>query len=183
MIAHQEKRMLRQLGILALQLFALTELEAQELSWRVVGNPPGASAGCTNAAAVSAITSFVAALNAADSAGLARATTPYYNREFTFSTGKFTPTDTFTLARTLPELLRYARKRANKHERIELQRITFNDWRGHWLNFGPIYFLRSADDLGKAALPGVGKGVYWCGKGIFVWNTGPRPSYDRGPGG
>ena len=128
-------------------------------------------------------TAFVSALSAADSARMARATTPHYNRAFTFSTGKFTPTDTFTLARTLPDLLSYARKRVRKHERIELQQVTFNDWRGHWLNFGPIYFLRSADDLGKGALPGVGKGAYWCGKGIFVWNTGPRPSYDRGPRG
>ena len=122
-------------------------------------------------------------MGTADSAGLAQATTPLYNREFTFSTGKFTPTDTFAAARTLPELLTYARKRARRHERITIQQITFNDWRGHWLNFGPIYFQRSADDLGKAALPGIGKGVYWCGKGIFVWNTAPRPSYDRGPGG
>ena len=36
--------------------------------------------------------------------------------------------------------------------------ITFNRWRGRGLEFGPVYFERSADDLGPTPRFGIGKG-------------------------
>ena len=68
-----------------------------------------------------------------------------------------------------------------RHEHLTVQEVTFNRWRGHGLQFGPIHFMRSADDLGDRALPGIGKGEYWCGRGVSVLNLGPRPDFDPGP--
>jgi hypothetical protein len=64
--------------------------------------------------------------------------------------------------------------------------VTFNgwDWRGlteRSLQFGPIYVLRSADDLGAKPLPAFGKGMYWCNTGILALTLGPRPAIDPGP--
>ena len=48
------------------------------------------------------------------------------------------------------------------------------------LNFGPIYFLRSADDLGKTPREGIGKGAYVCGQGVVVFSVAPRPKLPPG---
>jgi hypothetical protein len=150
-------------------------------AWRAIGDPEGAPAGCSVAAAAKGIDAFFDAMRLADSTRLAAATAPSYNGRFAFGTGKFTEADTFVEAHTIAELIAYARKRAQHHERIAVQQVTFNRWEGHRLQFGPIYFLRSADDLGPTPLPGIGKGEYWCGKGISVLYTAPRPSFDPGP--
>jgi hypothetical protein len=154
---------------------ALATLPAQQpLSWRTLGSPAGAPAGCSVQAAATAIDAFFVAMRAADSIGLARATAPVHHNHFEFSTGKFTPTDSFVVAHSVPELLKYARGRARQHEQISIEEVTFNEWRGSALEFGPMFFLRSANDLGARALPGVGKGEYWCRKGITILNTAPR---------
>ena len=155
---------------------ALAKLHAQEVpSWRMIGSPADAPAGCSVRAAAAAIAAFFVAMRDADSLGLARATAPVHHASFEFSTGKFTASDRFVAAHTVPKLLEYARARARQHERIAIEEVTFNEWRGDGLEFGPILFLRSADDLGRRALPGIGKGEYWCGKGISILNTAPRP--------
>jgi hypothetical protein len=141
----------------------------------MVGSPPGAPAGCSTHSAAIAIDAFFSAMHDADSTGLARGTAPVHNNTFEFSTGKFTPTDSFVVARTVAELLEYARARVREHERISVEEVTFNEWRGNALEFGPILFMRSADDLGSHSLPGVGKGEYWCRKGIAILNTARRP--------
>ena len=150
-------------------------------TWRVVGEPPGAPAGCSTQAAAAAIDAFFAALRTGDSTALAQATAPMYNGEFDFYMGKFSSSDSGFRARTLSELLPYARSRAWQHERITVQHVTFNYWRDQRLGFGPIYYLRSADDLGSTPRAGIGKGEYWCGKGIFILSMGPRPDFDPGP--
>jgi hypothetical protein len=163
--------------VLGLQLLAYSPLAAQEpQSWKVRGDTTGAPAGCSASAGIAAMNLFVAAMRNADSAGLTRAVA----RRFTFSIGKFTPADTFVRADSIPELLRYARKRARQHERLTIQAVTFNGWRGQGLQLGPIYVLRTADDLGNAPRVGMGKGMYLCGQGVRVLGLGPRPKLAPG---
>jgi hypothetical protein len=160
-----------------LQLLALCPLAAQRSqSWKVRGDTMGAPPGCSASAGIAAMNLFVDAMRNADSAGLTRAVA----RRFSFSIGKFTPADTFVVAKTIPELLRYARERARQHERMTIQAVTFNGWRGQGLQLGPIYFLRSADDFGNGPRVGIGKGVYFCGQGVGALGLGPRPKLARG---
>jgi hypothetical protein len=153
----------------------------QPREWQVRGDTTGAPSGCS-AAGIAAITTFFAAFNNADSVGLARSTTTQ-GHGFVFSTGKFTPTDTFVRIETLPSLLRYARTRARRHERLTVQQVHFTGWRHQLLQFGPIYFLRAGEDLGREPRPGIGKGAYACGQGIRVLNLAPRLRGDAGPPG
>jgi hypothetical protein len=92
-----------------------------------------------------------------------------------FSIGKFATADTLIPARTFQELIAYARRRAHQRERMTIEEVTFNGWRGQLLQFGPIYFTRSADDLGDTPLPGTGKGGYWCRQGVWFLHLAPRP--------
>jgi hypothetical protein len=157
-----------------MHMVAVGSLAAQgATSWKVVGDPSGAPAGCSRAAAVAAIDTFFAALHDADSIKLARATTVHSTGRVTYSTGKFTPSDSFVRAETISELVAYARQRAAQHERITIREVTFNYWRGPRLGFGPIYFQRSADDLGSKPLGGIGKGEYWCGQGLNALSLAP----------
>jgi len=164
-----------------LQLLVIGSASAQQSTpWKIRGDTAGAPRGCSAASGISAISAWFAALADADSAGLARASaTP--NGRFVFSIGKFATSEAFIPARTFQDLLAYARARAPQRERMTVQEVTFNGWRGKVLELGPIYFTRSANDLGDKALPGVGKGGYWCGKGVWYLHLAPRPDIDRGP--
>jgi hypothetical protein len=163
-----------------LQLAVVGSLSAQP-TWTVRGDTSGAPRGCSAAAGISAISSWFAAFQNADSVGIVLATAAPYRDRFVFSTGRFTSSEPFFVAHTLQELLPYARERARRQERMTVQQVTFNRWRGQGLQFGPIYFMRSADDLGDKSLPGIGKGEYWCGRGVSVLNLSPRPDFDPGP--
>jgi hypothetical protein len=166
---------------IALQLLVIGPAAAQQSTlWKVRGDTTGAPRGCSAKPGISAISAWFAALNDADSARLARASsTP--NGRFVFSIGKFRDSDTFIPARTFQEMIDYARKRARQRERMTVEEVTFNGWRGQVLQFGPIYFTRSADDLGDKPLPGVGKGGYWCRQGVWFLHLAPRPAADPGP--
>jgi hypothetical protein len=156
---------------LALQLFALSPLVAQQsTSWLVRGDTTGAPPGCSAAAGIAALTEFVAAMNNVDSMRLSRAVAP----TFLLSTGRFIPGEPFVRAEGVAAVLRYARERAHQHERLRLQAVTFNGWRGKVLQFGPIYVRRTAGDLGGRPLYGDGKGGYVCGQGLAKINLGPR---------
>lgn len=169
------RRLLR--TAVGLHVLALCPLAAQQpQSWKVRGDTTGAPPGCSASAGIAAMNLFVTAMRTADSAGLMRAVAP----RFVFSIGKFTPVDTFARADNIPQLLRYARKRARQHERLTIQAVTFNGWRGQALQLGPIYFLRTADDLGNAPRVGIGKGGYLCGQGIGSLGLAPRPKLARG---
>jgi hypothetical protein len=164
-----------------LQLLVIGSASAQESThWKIRGDTTGAPRGCSAAAGISAISAWFAAFNGADSAGLARASSTPHGR-FVFSIGKFATSDTSIPARTFEELLAYARQRAHQHERMTVQEVKFDGWRGKVLQWDPIYFTRSADDLGDKALPGIGKGGYWCGQGVWYLHLAPRPEIDRGP--
>ena len=163
-----------------LQFLVMGSASAQSSTpWKIRGDTTRAPRGCSAASGVSAIRAWFAAFNDADSAGLARASsTP--NGRFVFSIGKFAASDKFFSARTFEELLAYARQRARQHERMTVQEVRFNGWRGRVLQWDSVYFTRSADDLGDKALSGVGKGGYWCGQGVWYLHLAPRPEIDRG---
>jgi hypothetical protein len=163
-----------------LQLLVIGSASAQQSTpWKIRGDTTGAPRGCSAASGISALSAWLAAFTDADSAGLAKASsTP--NGRFVFSIGKFATSDRFFLARTFQELLAYARERAPQRERIAVQEVKFKGWSGRVLQLDPIYFTRSANDLGDKALPGAGKGGYWCGKGVWYIHLAPRPDIDPG---
>ena len=164
-----------------LQLLVIGSASAQQSTpWKIRGDTSRAPRGCSAASGISAIRAWFAAFNDADSARLARASsTP--NGRFVFSMGKFAASDKLIPARTFQELLAYVRERARQRERMTVQEVKFDGWRGRVLQWDSIYFTRSADDLGDKPLPGVGKGGYWCGQGVWYLHLAPRPDIDRGP--
>jgi len=164
-----------------LQILLVGSASAQQSTpWKIRGDTTRAPRGCSAASGISAIRAWFAAFNNADSAALARASaTP--NGRFVFSIAKFGTSDTVIPARTFQDLLAYARVRARQHERITVEGVTFDGWRGKVLQWDPIYFTRSADDLGDKALPGVAKGGYWCGQGVWYLHLAPRPDTVPGP--
>lgn len=164
-----------------LQLLVIGSASAQQSTpWKIRGDTTGAPRGCSAAAGISAIRAWFAAFTDADSAGLAKASSTPKGR-FVFTIGKFATSDRFFSARTFEELLAYARERARQHERMTVQAVRFDGWRGRVLQWDPLYFTRSANDLGDKALSGVGKGGYWCGQGVWYIHLAPRPDSDPGP--
>ena len=168
-------------AVVGLQLLLIGSASAQQSTpLKLRGDTTGAPRGCSAASGISAISAWFAAFTDADSAGLAKASsTP--NGRFVFSIGKFATSDTFFRARTFEELLAYARERARQRERMAVQEVRFNGWRGQILQWDRLYFTRSANDLGDKALRGVGKGGYWCGQGVWYLHLAPRPGIDTGP--
>jgi len=162
------------------QLLLIGSASAQQPApLKIRGDTTGAPRGCSAASGIAAISAWFAAFADADSARLAKASSTPHVR-FVFSIGKFATSDTVFRARTFEELLAYARKRAPQHERMALQEVRFKGWSGRVLEWDPIYFTRSANDLGDKALRGVGKGGYWCGQGVWYIHLAPREDIDRG---
>jgi len=163
---------------IALLLLVVGPASAQQPApLKIRGDTTGAPRGCSAKAGISAINAWFAAFNNADSVALARASsTP--NGRFVFSIGKFATEDRVIPARTFEDLIAHARKRARQHERLTVQDVTFKGWRGRVLQFDPIHFTRSADDLGDKPLSGVGKGGYWCRQGVWFLHLAPRPAID-----
>jgi hypothetical protein len=161
-----------------LQLLVIGSASAQQSTpLKIRGDTTGAPRGCSAAAGVSAIKAWFAAFTDADSARLAKASSTPHGR-FVFSIGKFAASDMSIPARTFEELLAYARKRALQHERMRVQEVRFDGWSGRVLQLDSLYFTRSADDLGDKALPGVGKGGYWCRQGVWYLHLVPRPDIE-----
>lgn len=163
-----------------LQLLVIGSASAQQsTTLRIRGDTTHPPRGCSAASAASAINAWFAAFADADSARLAKASSTPHGR-FVLSVGKFATSDTLFRARTFEELLAYARKRARQSERMTVQSVKFNGWSGRVLEFDPLYFTRSASDLGDKALAGVGKGGYWCGQGVWYLHLAPRSDADAG---
>jgi hypothetical protein len=166
---------------IGLQLLVIgTAFGQQSTPLKVSGNTRGAPRGCSTASAVSAITTWFAAFSDADSVRLARASSTHKGR-FVLSIAKFGTSDTLIPARTFEEVVAHMRKRARQRERMTVQEVRFTGWRGQVLYFDPVYFTRSADDLGNKPLHGVGKGGYWCRQGVWFLHLAPRPSSEAGP--
>ena len=164
-------------SLFAIVVFSAATADAQDSPFKIYGDTSGAPIGCSALAGIKALSDWFNAFNAADSAKLDRATAP----RFVFSIGRFQPSEPFFVTHNMGTLIRYVRDRAGRRERMRIQEVAFNRWRSRGLEFGPIYFLRFARDLGSRSLPGVGKGEFFCGEGIHVLNVGPRPSLDPGP--
>ena len=164
-------------AVIGLEFLASQASAQSVVPWRILGDTTGAPHGCSASEGAATISLFVAALRKADSAVFSQLVAS----PFVFSTGRFTPSEPFFAGRSIPEVLRYARLRARANERMSIQAVWFNGWRRRDLHFGPIWFLRYADDLGNEAQLGSGKGAYRCGQGIIVFNLGPRPGRDPGP--
>jgi hypothetical protein len=164
-------------AFLIFQLLASQASAQSVVPWRILGDTSRAPRGCSASEGATAISLFVAAIRKADSAELVRYVAP----GFGFSIGSFSPSDPFFDGRSIPEVLWYARARTRVHDRMTVQAVWFNGWRGRDLHFGPIWFLRSADDLGSDARAGIGKGAYRCGQGIIVFDLAPRPASHPGP--
>ena len=174
--------MIRIVGaVVGLQLLVIGSVSAQEPTpWKIRGDTTGAPRGCSAASGIAALRAWFTAFTDADSVALAKvSSTP--NGRFVFSIGKFSTSDKFFFARNFQDLIAYARERAPQHERITVQEVKFNGWRGRVLQWDPIYFTRSANDLGDRALRGVGKGGYWCGQGVWYLHLAPRPDIDPQP--
>jgi hypothetical protein len=164
-----------------LQFLIIASASAQQSTHlKIRGDTTGAPRGCSAAAGIAAITAWFAAFTDADSARLAKASSTPHGR-FVFSIKKFASSDTSIPTRTFEELLAYARQRARQGERMTVQEVRFRGWRERVLEWDPIYFTRSANDLGDKALPGVGKGGYWCGQGVWYLHLAPRPDMHPGP--
>jgi hypothetical protein len=162
-------------------LLGSSRLAAQNhVAWQVRGDTLGAPRGCSASAAIDALNRFVDGMNTADSATLVRALALKRPRGYVYSVIRFVPAHEFFTGRSVPELLRYARARARQHERLTLQAVTFNGWHGVELHFGPVYFLRAADDIPYARRHGIGKGGYVCGQGLAILNVAPRPKLPPG---
>jgi len=125
--------------------------------------------------AILALDRFVGAMNAADSVTLVSVLAVRRPRGYVYSVMRFVPSHEFFRGTSVPTLLRYARARARHHERVTIQAVTFNGWRAAVLQFGPIYILRTADDLSGSLQHGIGKGGYACKQGLAVLNVAPRP--------
>jgi hypothetical protein len=166
---------------IGLQLIVIGSASAQQATpLKIRGDTTRAPRGCSAAKAISAISAWFAAFTNADSAALAKASSTPHGR-FVLSVGNFGTSDTLFRARTFEDLLGYARQRARQHERMTVQEVRFNGWHGKVLEWDPIYFARSADDLGDKPLPGVGKGGYWCGQGVWYLHLAARADVDTGP--
>ena len=161
-----------------LQLLVIGSGSAQQsTALKIRGDTTRAPRGCSAASAISAIGAWFAAFTDADSARLAKSSSTPHGR-FVLSVGKFADSDKIFRARTFEELLAYARARAPQHERITIQSVRFTGWSGRVLEWDSLYFTRSASDLGDKPLPGVGKGGYWCGQGVWYLHLAPRTDID-----
>lgn len=151
------------------------------------GNPPGvtvrgtiegAPSGCSMEEAVLAIQSWFRAVQSGDPADIPNGIAADF-RSVTIS--PFAPTETLFMGRKYADLVAYTQARSQQGERLELRLVQFNGWRLNSLQFGPILYYRTADDLGEVSLRGTGKGAYQCGRGrsegIIVLSIGPAPEW------
>jgi hypothetical protein len=161
--------------VVGVQLLASCSLEAQQPNWLVPGDTTGAPSGCSASPAIAAITSFAAAMNSVDSIALSRVWAVQPGDRVMFTQNRFTTDEQGFQAFTLAELVAYARQRAGHDERLTIQAVTFNGWRGGGLGFGPVYVRRAANDFGGKPRYYMGQGYYECGRGLIKIGWGPRP--------
>ena len=156
-----------------LELLALFPLAAQQPDLLVRGDTAGAQRGCSASDAIAAITSFAAAMNAADSVALARVWSIEAGDRVSFTQAGFTGEEPVS-ARFLAELVGQARRQTQRGESLMVQAVTFNGWHDRLLAFGPLYVRRSATDRGGKPRYATGHGAYVCGRGLEKIGWGPR---------
>lgn len=163
--------------------FATSVAYAQEIPGNapdvaVHGTIEGAPSGCSMISAVRAIENWFRAVESGDPADIPKGIAADF-RSVTIS--PFAPTETLFMGRKYADLIAYTEARSQEHERLELRLVQFNGWRLNSLQFGPILYYRTADDLGEVSMRGTGKGAYQCGpgrrEGIIVLSIGPAPEW------
>ena len=113
---------------------------------RIAGDTSGVPPACRTSAAVAAINSWFRAVERGDTLLIAAGV----SRRFHWvSVSPFTTSEPMFTAYRWSELGAYVERRGRARERLVLQSVVFTGWRHDALNFGPIYFERSADDLGR----------------------------------
>jgi hypothetical protein len=131
----------------------------------VAGDTSGLPPLCRASAAVAAINSWFRAVETGDTslivAGVSR-------RFHWVSVSPFTRSEPEFTGYIWSDLRAYVERRGRAHETLVLRSVVFTGWRSGALNFGPISFERSADDLGPLPLQGIGKGAYACGEGLIA---------------
>lgn len=113
-------------------------------------------------------------MNSADSIGLGAVWAAEPGDRLMFTQNSFAAGEETFQARSLFELLAYARLRARHNDQLTVQAVTFNSWRNGGLCFGPLYVRRTADDFGGKARYFTGQGYYACGRGLVKIGWGPR---------
>ena len=137
---------------------------------RIAGDTSGVPPSCRTSAAVAAIKTWFRAVETGDTLLIAAGV----SRRFHWvSVSPFTRSEPEFTGYRWPDLRAYVERRGRARERLVLQSVTFTGWRHDALNFGPIYFERSADDLGPVPLDGIGKGAYACGEGLIALSVAP----------
>jgi hypothetical protein len=150
-------------GVFAALSLCTTAAMAQHSS-----SPP--SARCGTADAVAALRTWFRAVSTGDTLLVRQAIAPTFQwvsvpLQLANSNAQF-------VGRDLPSLTKYVAERGRMHDTIELQDLTFNGWEGDLLHIGPLWYRRTADDLGPVPLAGIGKASYLCGQGLFVLSIG-----------
>lgn len=126
---------------------------------------------CTQASVARAVADWFAILESGDVRKIAAVID---GRNFRWiSVSSFGDNDSSISIRDYRQLESYVRDRSAAHERLRLIGAPVSVRRGAFLEFGPIAFERSADDLSPGRHRGVGKGEYRCGGGLTVLSTAP----------
>ena len=167
---------LRTIGLVCTLVLAAVQSGAaqatpHEAAPRLLGDTLSAPAGCSTAMAIGALRTWIRALATGDADLARRSVAPGF---VWVRVNRFRTPDSPFVARDTSSLMDFVRRRAPYHDRWTLQSITFNGWRENRLRMGPIFFLRTADDLGSTALEGFGKAEYECPSGLYVLSVGRR---------
>jgi hypothetical protein len=137
---------------------------------RIEGDTSGLPPSCRTSAAVAAINNWFRAVETGDTLLIAAGVSPRFRW---ISVSPFTTSESGFTAGFWSDLRAYVERRARAHETLVLRSVVFTGWRNGALNFGPIYFERSAEDLGRVPLQGIGKAAYACGEGLIVLSVAP----------
>lgn len=144
--------------------------ESADGSVRIDGDTTGLPVTCRTSSAVAAIENWFRAVATGDAQRARKAVSP---RMLWVSVSPFTRSESLFTTHERADLLQYVERRARMHEHSVLRSVTFTGFRSGALNFGPLYFDRSADDLGPTALPGIGKGAFSCVDGLVTLSLAP----------
>jgi hypothetical protein len=160
-------------------LFAITSLAALACAKGGAGDTEREAANdsvadaCTQASVTKAVSDWFAILESGDVQRIA-AVVDRPNFHW-ISVNSFGDGDSNVSMRDYARLADYVRERSAAHERLRLIEVPVGERRGGFLDFGPIVFERSADDLSPGKHRGIGKGEYHCGGGLTTLSVAPAP--------
>ena len=137
---------------------------------RIDGDTTSLPHSCRPSDAVQSIENWWLAVSSGDARLIAKSVSP---RFWWISVSPFNKLERLFTTHRWVDLEPYIKRRARAHERLILRAVRFTGWRRGALNFGPIYFERRADDLGRKPLEGIGKGAFACSQGLVTLSIAP----------